>query len=536
MKRRDMDEALKTDSNIVVKMLYTPIDLDAEGFDYEKDLGVPGSYPYTRGIDPFMYRNKLWIFKEYSGFGTARETNQRYKHLLESGATAISIAHDLPTQNGFDSDHPFSQGEVGKTGVAIDSIRDLEVLFQDISLDQVKQIVFTAYSIAPIMLGMFVVLCKEKGIDPSTISIKFANDSLHEFIARGTYIFPPEAHLRLSVDVVEYCTRYRRNWFPIQFNGYSVREAGGTADQELAFMICNAIAYIESVLRRGVRVDDFAPQLSFFVSANIDFFEEIAKFRALRRIWAKLMAERFKAQDPQSLHAQISAFTSGSNLTGVQIQNNVIRVTLEALAAVLGGVQYLHTVSMDEAISLPSAEAVTTAIRTQQIIAYESGVTRTADPLGGSYFIESLTGEIERRVNEYITKVEKMGGAIKAIENGFFNREISESAYRYQKAVENAEKIVVGVNKFRDLSEMPEIKFQMDPRGEAKQIAALQALKKNRDHRRVAAALLAIKGAAQAEENVVPSIIGAIENLATVGEICDSLRQVFGGYAVQQVI
>jgi methylmalonyl-CoA mutase N-terminal domain/subunit len=524
------DNRFKTDSNIIVKSLYTPLDLDVEKFDYMKYLGFPGDFPYTRGIDPFMYRDNPWVLGEYSGFGTARETNRRYRYLLEQGASGLSIALDLPTQMGLDSDHPLSHGEVGKVGVAIDSIRDMEILFQDISLDQVGQISVTAYSIGPIMLGMFIVLCEKKGIQPSKLSIRLSNDPLHEFIARGTYIFPPEDHLRLSVDVVDYCTQYLQSWLPIKFNGYSIREAGGTAIQESAFMICNAIAYVEACLRRGLEIDNFAPQLTFFLSANIDFFEEVAKFRSLRRIWSKLMIDRFKAQDSKSMRARISAFTAGSNLTRVQIQNNITRVALEALAAVLGGVQYLYTVSMDEAISLPSEDAVTTALRTQQVIAYESGVTRTADPLGGSFFIETLTSEIEEKVKEYIRKIDKMGGAIEAIKAGFFQKEISESAYRYQRNIENQDKIVVGINKFKDDRQVPRSNFGKDPKGEEKQIEELKSFKRERDQHEAAKALFAVKEAAGAKSNVVPSVIEAIRNYATVGEICNSMKMVFGEY------
>jgi len=520
----------QTASSIPVKEVYTPSDLGEMGFDYTRDIGLPGTYPFVRGVFKEMYRGNLWIMGQYSGYGTAEESNRRYKYLIEQGATGFSIALDLPTQIGYDSDHPMAQGEVGRVGVAIDSLKDMEILFDGIPLNRVRQIRTTANAIGPIFIALFLAIAERQGISPLDFSILFQNDVLKEYVARGTYIFPPKPSVRLCTDVIEYCSTHLPDWIPINFCGYHLREAGCTAVQEIAFTFTNAIAYVESAIDRGLPIDQFAPKLTCMFSGGIDLFEEIAKFRAARKIWAKLMKERFGAKDPMSQSLRIFCFTAGSPLTIQQPLNNIVRVTLEALGAVLGGVQIMATSSYDEGYATPSHEAATIALRTQQIIAYESGVIHTADPLGGSFFIERLTREIEERVWKYIEKIDGMGGAITAIENRFFQNEIEEAAHRYQKRIENREAIVVGVNEFKS-SDVKEIEtLKVNPEVEEKQIKNLLAMKKGRDQQKVKRCLSVLKHVVQEGGNVIPATFEAIKAYATIGEICDTLKEVFGEY------
>ncbi|GIU70988.1 MAG: methylmalonyl-CoA mutase [Candidatus Nitrosocaldaceae archaeon] len=511
-----------TDSNIEVKRIYTkddtkPLDEDA------------GSYPFTRGIYPDMYRARLWTMRQYTGFGSAEETNARFKFLLEHGQTGLSLAFDLPTQTGYDSDHPRSEGEVGRVGVAISSLKDMMICFDGIPLDKVSTSM-TINSTANILLSFYIAVAESQGIAQNMLRGTLQNDILKEYIARNTYIYPPEPSIRLFVDSVEYCSKNVPKWYPISISGYHMREAGATAIQELAFTFANAIAYTEACINRGLNVDDFAPRLSFFWCCTIDILEEIAKFRAARRIWAKIMKERFNAQNPKSMHLRFHVQTSGESLTAQQPDNNIIRVALQALAAVLGGCQSLHTNSKDEALSLPTEHAVKIALRTQQIIAYESGVTRTVDPLGGSYFIEHLTDTIEEEVNKYLAKIDSMGGSLKAIEKGYFQDEIRKNAYRLKKEVDEGKRIIVGVNKFVDKEDIePEIHV-IDPEIEKKQIARLKELKASRDKSKVEHVLSRLKEVAESDENTMPYIIDAVKNYATLGEISDVFREVFGVY------
>ena len=449
-----------TDSGIPIKRLYTPEDL--EGWDYLNELGFPGEYPYTRGVQPTMYRGRLWTMRQYAGFGTAQETNERFRFLLEQGQTGLSVAFDLPTQIGYDSDHQLAEGEVGRVGVAIDSLEDMEVVFDGIPLDKVSTSM-TINAPAAILLAMYQAVGEKQGVEPSKLKGTVQNDILKEYVARGTYIFPPEPSMRLVTDIFEYCSKTIPSWNTISISGYHIREAGSTAVQEVAFTLANGIAYVQAAIDKGLDVDEFAGRLSFFFNSHVNFFEEIAKFRAARRLWARIMKERFKAKNPRSHRLRFHTQTAGSSLTAQQPDNNIIRTTLQALAAVLGGTQSLHTNSRDEALALPTEESVRIALRTQQIIAYESGVADTIDPLAGSYFIEKLTDEIEARAMEYIEKIDDMGGAVKAIENGFMQREIQESAYRYQKAVESKQKMVVGVNCFQVEEEQPKNLLRVNP-------------------------------------------------------------------------
>jgi len=518
----------KTASSIPVKEVYTPSDLDEIGFDYVRNLGSPGHYPFVRGIAADMYRGNLWIMGQYSGYGTAKDSNRRYRYLIEQGATGFSIALDLPTQTGFDSDHPMAQGEVGKVGVAINSLRDMEVLFDGIPLNRVKQIRTTANAIGPIFVALFLAIAEKQGIAPQNFSILLQNDILKEYVARGTYIFPPKPSMKLCTDVIVYCSEYLPELIPINFCGYHMRDAGCTAVQEIAFTFANAIAYIESTLDRGLPIDQFASKLTCFLSGTIDFFEEIAQFRAARKIWAKLMKERFGAQDQRSMSLRIFCYTAGSKLTTQQPLNNIARVTLEALAAILGGVQILATSSYDEGYATPSTEAATIALRTQQIIAYESGVTSAVDPIGGSYYLEKLTCEIENRVWDYLRRIDEMGGAIAAIEKRFFQSEIEESAYQYQKEIESKKRIIVGQNEFKSDDEIKIEILKIDPEVEKKQIRDLREMREGRNHDKVAECLKALKRAATEDKNVIPTTLEAIKAYATIGEICGTLKQVYG--------
>lgn len=519
-----------TNSGIPLKRVYTHRDLDEQGFDELSDLGLPGAYPFTRGISPTMYRSKFWVMGMYSGYGSAEEANQRYRTLLEQGQTGFSIALDLPTQIGYDADHPMAAGEVGKVGVHLGSLEDVERLFEGIALEKVRQIRTTANAIGPVILALFVAAFEKRGLSPNDVRIFIQNDSLKEFISRGTYIYPPGPSVKLSADVIEYCARHLTNWVPLAMSGYHIRDSGSTAVQELAFTFANAIAYIEDALRRGLNIDDFAPQLFTFLAGSIDFLEEVAKYRAARRVWARLMRERFGAKDPESMKLRIFAYTLGGNLTAQQPLNNIARVAIETLAAVLGGVQTIATSSFDEAYSIPTEEAATVALRTQQIVAHEAGVTGTADPLAGSYVIETLTSEIERGVMDYLDKIEAQGGAIACIEQGVFQRELADAAYRLQMAIERKERVIVGVNAYQsdDVQQIPV--FKVDPSVERRQIERVQALRARRDNQRVHETLAALEEAARAGENVIPAMIEAAKAYATVGEICDALRNVYGTY------
>ena len=516
----------KTDSGIEVERVYTP---DDAPIDYVADLGFPGRYPFTRGVQPTMYRGRLWTMRQYAGFGSAAETNARYKYLLEQGQTGLSVAFDLPTQIGYDSDDPLTAGEVGKVGVAISSLEDMERLFEGIPLDQVSTSM-TINAPAAVLLAMYVAVARKQGVSPSRLRGTVQNDILKEYIARGTYIFPPGPSMRLITDLFRYCHDNVPRWYTISISGYHIREAGSTAVQEVAFTMANAIAYVQAAIEAGLAVDDFAPRLSFFFNAHNNLLEEIAKFRAARRLWARIMRKRFEAQKPKSWMLRFHTQTAGSMLTAQQPENNVVRVTLQALAAVLGGTQSLHTNSRDEALSLPTEESVQIALRTQQVIAHESGVADSIDPLAGSYLVESWTDEIERRAAEYIEKIDAMGGALRAIEQGYPQREIQESAYRWQLAVDSGEKVVVGVNRYRGGAAPEHELLRVDPKVSQRQAARLIALRERRDNEKVSSALSQLRMGAQHDENLVPLILNAVEVYATLGEICAVLREVFGEY------
>lgn len=527
---RQRREAFATDSGVPWEAVYTPEDLEDQGFSFERDLGYPGFYPFTRGISPAMYREDFWIMGQYSGFGSADEANERYKMLLAQGQTGFSVALDLPTQTGYDADHPLVLGEVGKVGVHLGSLADVERLFDGIDLEKVRQIRTTANAIGPIFLAFCVAAFEKRGIPPANVRIFIQNDVLKEYIGRGTYIFPPGPSVKLCTDVIEYCAKHLPAWVPLAMSGYHIRDSGSTAAQELAFTFANALAYLESALARGLAVDDFAPQLFTFLAASIDFLEEAAKFRAARRIWARLMQDRFGAQNPESKKLRIFAYTLGGNLVAPQPLNNIVRVTIETLAAVLGGVQTIATSSFDEAYALPSREAVTVALRTQQIIAHESGVTNLVDALGGSYALEHLTNYIESEVNRIIEQVEALGGAVACIEQGYFQRELANAAYQRQRAIESGDKVLVGLNRFRDDEETKIPLFKVDAEMERKQVQRLHELRESRDSDEVARSLAALEDAARRDLNIIPSTIEAVKAYATLGEICDVLRAVYGSY------
>lgn len=529
-KQPERRESFVTDAGIEIQPLYTPLDMAER--DYEQDLGFPGSYPYTRGVQPNMYRGRLWTMRQYAGFGTAEETNERFRYLLEQGQTGLSVAFDLPTQIGYDSDHPLSREEVGKVGVAIDSLADMETLFAGIPLDKVSTSM-TINSPAAILLAMYIAVAEKQGVAPDKLKGTIQNDILKEYIARGTYIFPPGPSMRLITDIFAYCAREIPQWNTISISGYHIREAGSTAVQEVAFTLADGIAYVQAAIDAGLAVDDFAPRLSFFFNAHLNFFEEIAKFRAARRLWARIMKERFGAKNPRSLMLRFHTQTAGCTLTAQQPDVNIMRVAFQALSAVLGGTQSLHTNSRDEALALPSAHSVLIALRTQQVIGYEIGVADTVDPLGGSYFIESLTDEIEKRARAYIEKIDELGGAPEAIE--FMQREIQQSAYRYQQDIENGRKVVIGVNKFQMEEEKPRDLLRVDPAVGERQTAKLAALRAQRDNERVQAALNRIRQEAAGTGNLMPLFIEAVKAYATLGEICDVLRDVFGEYR-QQIV
>ncbi|MHB0854685.1 MAG: acyl-CoA mutase large subunit family protein [Rectinema subterraneum] len=516
-----------TGSNAPVKRVYTP--LDQKDFDYEKKLGLPGEFPYTRGVQPTMYRGRLWTMRQYAGFGTAEESNARYKYLLEQGQTGLSVAFDLPTQIGYDSDHPLSEGEVGKVGVAIDSLADMETLFGGIPLDKVSTSM-TINAPAAVLLAMYIAVAEKQGVSADKLNGTIQNDILKEYIARGTYIFPPAPSMRLITDIFEYCAKNVPNWNTISISGYHIREAGATAVQEVAFTLADGIAYVEAAIKAGLDVDEFAPRLSFFFNAHNDLFEEVAKFRAARRVWAHIMRDRFGAKNPKSWMLRFHTQTGGSTLTAQQPDNNIIRVTLQALAAVLGGTQSLHTNSRDEALALPTEEAVRIALRTQQIIAYESGVAETVDPLAGSYYVESLTDRIETEVLQYIKRIDDLGGAVKAIEQGYIQQEIQDSAFAWQMDVEKNERIIVGLNKFQVKEKAPKGLLRVDPAVGERQKQKLAALRSSRDQGAVDRTLAALRNAARGADNLMVPILEAVKAYATLGEICGVLREEFGEY------
>ncbi|MEM3568238.1 MAG: methylmalonyl-CoA mutase family protein [Candidatus Jordarchaeales archaeon] len=519
----------RTSSGIEVKRIYTPLDFGEE--KYLEKLGFPGEYPFTRGVYETMYRGRLWTMRQYAGFGTAEESNRRFKYLLSQGQTGLSVAFDLPTQMGYDSDHPLAAGEVGRVGVAVSSLRDMEVLFDGIPLDKVSTSM-TINAPTAVILAMYVALAEKRGIPPSELRGTVQNDILKEYMARGMYIFPPKPSMKLVVDVIEYCARNMPLWNPISISGYHIREAGADAVQEVAFTLADGIEYVRAVMERGLDVDKFAGRLSFFFSAHNNFFEEVAKFRAARRLWAKIMKEKFGAKSREAMMLRFHVQTAGSTLTAQQPLNNIVRVAIQALAAVLGGAQSLHTNSYDEALALPSEEAVKVALRTQQIIAYETGVADTIDPLGGSYYVEALTDTIEEKAERYIEEIEGMGGMVSAIEKGYVQREISSKAYSFQKAVERGEAIIVGINMFREEDKVRVPVHRVDPTVEEKAVKNLEKLRRERDNEKVKDALeeLRVK-AEEGRENLMPVIIKAVKAYATIGELCGVLREVYGEYA-----
>ena len=520
-----MTDPVTTDSGLPVKKVYQDKDVPPS---WTRSLGKPGQFPYTRGIYDRMYRDRLWTMRQYTGFGSARETNRRFKYLISQGETGLSTAFDLPTQLGLDSDHPRAAGEVGRVGVAISSVHDMRRLFDGIDLGKVSTSM-TINATAPILLSLYVAVGMEQGVPQNKLRGTTQNDILKEYIARNTYIYPPEASLRLSVDLIEYCAHKMPHWHPISISGYHIRESGANAVQELGFCFANAIEYVRAALERGLKIDQFAPQLSFFFACRNDFLEEIAKFRAARRIWAHIMRDRFKARDPESCKLRFHTQTSGETLTAQQPDNNVVRVAIQALAAVLGGTQSLHTNSRDEALSLPTEESVRIALRTQQIIAHESGATKTADPLAGSYYLESLTRDLEAKATTLLEKVEDLGGARKAIESGFVHREIQESAYRFQKSVDEGRTIIVGVNRFMEGSSEPKIQ-RIDPKLERAQVRQLKKMKASRNRTQVKNALGHLSRSAKQQRNLLADILRAVRADCTVGEVSDVLREAFGEY------
>ncbi len=521
-----------TSSGIQLDRIYTPEDLEC---DYEHRLGFPGEYPFTRGVQATMYRGRLWTMRQYAGYASALETNQRFKFLLDQGQTGLSVAFDLPTQIGYDADHPMAIGEVGKVGVSISSLEDMAQLFEGIPLGQVSTSM-TINAPAAILLAMYVAIGRRKGVDLNELRGTIQNDILKEYIARGTYIFPPQESMRLITDTFLYCRENLPRWNTISISGYHIREAGATAVQEIAFTLSNAIAYVQSALGVGLSVDDFAPQLTFFFSSDKNFLEEVAKFRAARRLWASIMHDRFGAKNPKSLMLRFHTQTAGSSLTAQQPENNIVRVALQALAASLGGTQSLHTNSMDEALGLPTQEAVQVALRTQQIIAHESGVTNTIDPLAGSYVIEYLTDEIETRAVCLIQEIDEIGGALASIQRGFIQGQIQNSAYQYQRAVESGEETVVGLNAFTMDEKLSVMPLKVDPQIELDQKERLADLRKNRSVEKVERLLRDLEDAASGDENLVPHFISCVEGNVTLGEICDRLRSVWGEYQASSTV
>ncbi|HWR42516.1 MAG TPA: methylmalonyl-CoA mutase family protein [Sporomusa sp.] len=514
--------------NLSHNRLYTPLDI--EGLDYEKDLSFPGQYPFTRGVQPTMYRGRFWTMRMYAGFSTAEESNKRYRYLLESGGTGLSCAFDLPTQIGYDSDDAISEGEVGKVGVAIDSLADMEILFDSIDLGKVSTSM-TINAPASVLLAMYIAVAEKQGVSPDKLNGTIQNDILKEYAARGTYIFPPKPSMRLITNIFEYCSKNVPNWNTISISGYHIREAGSTASQEIAFTIADGIAYVDAAIKAGLNVDDFAGRLSFFWNAHNNVLEEVAKFRASRRVWAKVMKERFGATNPKSWMLRVHTQTAGSMLTAQQPDNNVVRVALQTAAAVLGGTQSLHTNSKDEALALPTEDSVRVALRTQQIVAYESGLADVVDPLAGSYYIEALTNQIEKEAWEYIGKIDDMGGAVVAIEKGYIQREIQESAYKWQMEVESKQRIIVGVNQFQVAEKPVEGLLRVDSSVGELQKKKLADLRARRDNGAVEAKLAALEAGCKDENaNLMPLILDAVKVYATLGEICGVMRKVFGEY------
>ena len=514
-----------TVDGVLVNRVYTPADLESA----QEQIGLPGEYPFTRHIMPTGYRGRLWTMRQYAGFGTVEETNERFKYLYKQGQTGFSVAFHLPTQEGYDSDHPLAAGEVGKCGVAVDSLRDMERLWEGIPLAEVSTSM-TINATAPIILAMYIAAAEKQGADKSKLNGTIQNDILKEYIARNTYIFGPTPSMRLVTDICSYCAENMPQWNSISISGYHMREAGATAVQEAAFTLANGIAYVQAMIDRGMEVDSFAPRFSFFFAAYTNVLEEVAKFRALRRIWAKIMKERFGTANPRSMMLRYHVQTDGFTLTAQQPLNNIVRVTLQALAAVLGGCQSLHTNSFDEAFALPSEEAVQVALRTQQVIAEESGVADTVDPLAGSYYVEWLTNQLESKIMDYIAEIDKTGGALKAIEKGYVQREIANSAYDYQKAVDSGEQVVVGVNKYVAGGEETPETLEIGEETEMKQVESLRRLKKERDSKKVGEVLDKVLNVARSDENVMPVVIEAVKAYGTVGEISDALRKAFGEY------
>jgi len=523
----EREKEFSTVSFSPVKPLYTPLDLSNE--DYGEHLGFPGQYPFTRGIQPTMYRSRFWTMRQYAGFGTAKESNERYRYLLEQGQTGLSIAFDLPTQIGYDSDDPLADGEVGKVGVAIDSLADMEILFNRIPLNKVSTSM-TINSPAAILLAMYIAVAEKQGVAKETISGTVQNDILKEYIARGTYIFPPKQSLRLMTDIFRYCKTEIPKWNTISISGYHIREAGSTAAQEVGFTLADGIAYVQAAIDAGLDVDDFAGQLSFFFNAHNDLFEEVAKFRAARRLWAKIMKERFSAKKSKSMMMRFHTQTAGSTLTAQQVDNNIVRVTIQTLAAVLGGTQSLHTNSRDEALALPTEDSVRIALRTQQIVAHESGITDTVDPLAGSYYVEAMTDRIEAEAMEYIQKIDAAGGMISAIESGYPQREIQKASYQSTKMMEAGNRIVVGVNKYNAEVQELEGLLKIDHLVQETQIQSLRAIRAKRNQTDVYTQLAGLKKAAEGTANLMPCILQAVCAYATIGEICGTLRSVFGEY------
>ena len=532
-KKPERKRRFETVSFEEVKPLYSFSELNEN--DFMENISFPGEFPYTRGIQPTMYRGKLWTMRQYAGFGTAKESNERYRYLLSQGSAGLSVAFDLPTQIGYDSDSELAFGEVGKVGVAIDTLADMEILFDQIPLDKISTSM-TINSTAAILLAMYIVVAEKKGVSLDKINGTIQNDILKEYIARGTYIFPPTPSMRIITDVFKYCSEKVPKWNTISISGYHIREAGSTAAQEVGFTLANGITYVEAALKTGLNIDEFAGQLSFFFNSHNDLLEEVAKFRAARRLWAKIMKERFKAKNEKSMMLRFHSQTAGSTLTAQQIDNNIARVTIQTLAAVLGGTQSLHTNSKDEALALPTEDSVRTALRTQQIVAYESGVANTIDPLAGSFYIEELTNEIEKKAKEYIDKIDSLGGVINSIESGYIQSEIQKAAYEYEKEIETGERIIVGVNKYSEKENSKPELLKLNEKIQEEQIKFLSTVKKKRNKDAVDKSLKNLLTAAKWDDNLLPFIIECVKEYTTIGEICDSLREVFGEYKENVII
>ena len=531
-KYKERKSEFTTVSFTPVKELYTPSDIKN---NYKEAISFPGEYPFTRGIQPTMYRGKYWTMRQYAGFGTAKESNERYRYLLEQGQMGLSVAFDLPTQIGYDSDDPIAYGEVGKVGVAIDTLADMEILFDKIPLDKVSTSM-TINAPASVLLAMYIAVAENQGISRDKISGTIQNDILKEYIARGTYIFPPKPSMRLITNIFEFCANEVPKWNTISISGYHIREAGSTAAQEVGFTLANGIAYVDSALKAGLEVDSFAQRLSFFFNSHNDLLEEVSKFRAARRLWARIMKDRFQATNPRSLMLRFHTQTAGSTLTAQQVDNNIVRVTIQTLAAVLGGTQSLHTNSRDEALALPTEESVRVALRTQQIVAEESGVTNTIDPLAGSYYVEAMTDQIEKEAQEYIKKIDDLGGMATAIETGFVQNEIQKAAYKFEMELEANERIVVGVNKYKIGEEEHKDLLKIDMKVQEDQLAFLKKIKSERNDEQVKKSLAKLKNAADGNDNLMPFILEAVKSYASIGEICNTMREVFGEYKEQVVV